>query len=122
MKRAVAIAMVLGLVACSDKATIGSVAASEPPKVMTLPGEPAAPLKPAAEPQKPNPDKALAERVGRAMESAKLYGIDIGVANGVVTLWGTVPSARERTRAGQLAGKVDGVKSVDNKLAVVAGS
>ena len=123
MKTTLAIALVVALAACSEKANIGTVAASEPPKADAAPLAPVAEtVKPTAVPDKPNPDKELAERVGRAMEDARLQGIDVGAANGAVTLWGTVPSERERTRAAHVAGKVEGVKSVDNKLAVVAGS
>ena len=39
-----------------------------------------------------------------------------------VTLWGTTATAGERTRAGQIASKVDGVSAVDNQLKVVKGS
>ena len=47
---------------------------------------------------------------------------DVTAADGKVTLWGTAGSAGERSRAAQVAGKVEGVKSVENKIAVVRGS
>lgn len=109
---------VLGLAACSEQAPIGTVAASEPPKAIASTAAPVAqPVQPAA-----NPDKDLGQRVARAIETAKLQGIDIAVADGVVTLWGAVPSERARALAAQVARKVEGVKALDNKLAVVAGS
>jgi hyperosmotically inducible periplasmic protein len=77
----------------------------------------------AEEPKDPN--KELAQRVRRALEgTAKVQGaaIDVTAADGKVTLWGTAASADERSRAAQAAAKVDGVKSVENKIAVVKGS
>ena len=78
-----------------------------------------------AEEPKADPNKELAQKVKRALEgAAKVQGaaIDVTAADGKVTLWGTAASADERTRAAQAAAKVDGVKSVENKIAVVKGS
>lgn len=47
-------------------------------------------------------------------------GIDVDSADGVVTLKGKVASADHKKRAGQVAKKVDGVKSVKNQLKVEA--
>ncbi len=44
--------------------------------------------------------------------------IDVDVQDGVVTLSGTVRTADARTRAGEIARSVDGVKSVRNELKV----
>jgi len=44
--------------------------------------------------------------------------IDVDTTNGVVYLNGTVQSAEQKTRAEQLAGRVDGVKKVVNNLQV----
>ena len=85
---------------------------------------PAAPVTKAEEP-KADPNKELAQRVKRALESdAKIpaAGIDVTAADGKVTLWGTTASSAERSRAAQAAAKVDGVKGVDNQLKVVKGS
>ena len=74
---------------------------------------------------KPDPNKELAERVKRALEGeAKIQaaGIDVTATDGAVTLWGTAATAAERDRAARAAGKVDGVKAVQNKIAVVKGS
>jgi osmotically-inducible protein OsmY len=78
------------------------------------------------EPPKPDPNKDLAAKVKQALEApdSKLPSgaIDVTAANGKVSLWGAVASEAERRRAAQLAGKVDGVSSVDNQLKVVRGS
>jgi len=44
--------------------------------------------------------------------------IDVDTKNGVVQLKGKVSSATERTLAQNLAAKVSGVKSVENKLTI----
>lgn len=44
--------------------------------------------------------------------------IDVDVQDGVVTLSGTVRTAEARTKAGEIARSVDGVKSVRNELKV----
>lgn len=116
MKKALAFALMLGVAACGDKAKVAPVSDTAPPTSV------AAPIVPAAEPVKADADKELARRVERAIQDAKLHGIDIVAASGAVTLWGTARTAGERTRAAQTAAGVEGVKSVDNKLAVVAGS
>jgi hyperosmotically inducible protein len=126
MIRLLVSALLLALAACSDD--------PPPAKPAAAPAAPAAPQaetpKPAAEAKapeapKPDPNKELAQRVKRALEGeAKVQaaGIDVTAAEGRVTLWGTTATAGERTRAGQVASKVDGVKSVDNQLKVVKGS
>ena len=86
----------------------------------------AAPVAAQPEPPKPDPNKELAARVKQALEApdSKLPSgaIDVTAADGKVSLWGAVASAGQRRRAAQLAGKVDGVKSVDNQLKIVKGS
>ena len=127
MSRLLVSALLLSLAACSD---------DPPPAKPAAPAAPAAPApqteapKPAAEAKapeapKPDPNKELAQRVKQALEGeAKVQAaaIDVTAAEGRVTLWGTTATAGERTRAGQVASKVDGVKSVDNQLKVVKGS
>ena len=80
----------------------------------------------APEPPKPDPNKELAAKVRDALESSdsKLPSgaIDVTAADGRVTLWGALPSAAAVRRAAQVAGKVPGVRSVDNQLKVVRGS
>ena len=126
MTRLLVSALLLVLAACSDD--------PPPAKPAATPAAPAAPQaeapKPAAEAKapeapKPDPNKELAQRVKQALEGeAKVQaaGIDVTAAEGRVTLWGTTATAGERNRAGQVASKVDGVKSVDNQLKVVKGS
>ena len=126
MTRLLVSALLLVLAACSDD--------PPPAKPAATPAAPAAPQaeapKPAAEAKapeapKPDPNKELAQRVKQALEGeAKVQaaGIDVTAAEGRVTLWGTTATAGERSRAGQVASKVDGVKSVDNQLKVVKGS
>ena len=126
MTRLLVSALLLALAACSDD--------PPPAKPAATPAAPAAPQaeapKPAAEAKapeapKPDPNKELAQRVKQALEGeAKVQaaGIDVTAAEGRVTLWGTTATAGERNRAGQVASKVDGVKSVDNQLKVVKGS
>ena len=117
MKRTLAIAMILGLAACGDKGKLDATAAeSVPPKAI------AKPAAVAAEPAMSEADKELAKRVAGAIKSGKLHGIDVEAAGGQVTLFGTTPTAKDRERAVSIAAKVEGVKSVENKLEVVAGS
>lgn len=100
-------------------------------------GEAPPPAKPAAKAPEPkveakapeapkaDPDKDLARRVKRVLEDeAKIQaaGIDVTAKDGAVTLWGTATSVEEMRRAAQAAAKVDGVKSVDNRIQVVRGS
>lgn len=84
----------------------------------------AAPAKPVAAP-KPDPDKELATRVKKALQQEARIpaaAIDVSAADGAVTLWGTATSADEHRRVAQIAAKVQGVKSVENKLEIVTGS
>ena len=108
----------------------------EPPpkqavKVVPVP-VPAAQDAAKAEPAKPSPeavraaaDKALAGRVKAALTAERginAHGIDVVARNGTVTLYGTAETRMRRDMAETIAAKVDGVKAVENKLAVVAGS
>jgi hyperosmotically inducible periplasmic protein len=52
----------------------------------------------------------------------KSTGIDVVTEKGVVSLFGTTVSNASRDRATQLAAAVEGVKAVENNLAVVQGS
>lgn len=127
MKHLLAALAIAALAACGG----------EPPPPVAMKAEPApAPApqakapeapKPApkAEEPKPDPNKELAQRVKRALEQdAKIQAaaIDVTASNGTVTLWGTAATQGERNRAGAAAAKVDGVKTVENKLAIVKGS
>src|SRR5258706_12716528 len=121
----------LSLAACGDEPApkpapqpaTPKPAAEAPPAPVAAPAP--APVAKAPEAPKPDPNKELAERVKKALEGqAKIQaaGIDVTATDGTVTLWGTAATAAERDRAARAAGKVDGVKSVQNKIAVVKGS
>jgi uncharacterized protein YunC (DUF1805 family) len=69
-------------------------------------------------------DKLLAARVKAALEredKALAANIDVIAESGTVTLWGTT-SVDESARVGKVALRVEGVKSIDNKIVVVKGS
>ena len=125
MKIAVTAILVLLLAACGD-----APAPKVEQKPMEVKSEPIAleapkAEAPKAEAPKPDPNKALAQRVKRALESeakVEAAGIDVTASEGAVTLWGTAATDAERRRAAQIAAKVEGVKSVDNRIAVVKGS
>lgn len=113
----------LTLLACSEPPPPKPVAKAEPAPAAAPAPAPAPAVKP--EPPKPDPNKELAARVKQALEAEpKVPGgaIDVTASDGRVSLWGAVPTAGQRSRAAQIAAKVDGVKSVDNQLKVVKGS
>jgi len=125
MKKTLAALLALGLAACGDDAP--PKPAPKAPEPVAKPAPPPPPPPPVAkvEEPKPDPNKELAARVKRALESeAKIQaaGIDVTAADGKVTLWGTTTTAAERRRAEAAAKKVDGVSAVDNQLKVVKGS
>src|SRR5882724_12432457 len=116
----------LVVTACSEEPAPKPAAKAPPPAATPPAAAPApAPITKAPEAPKPDPNKELAERVKRALEGeAKIQaaGIDVTANDGTVTLWGTATTAAEKNRAAQAARKVDGVKAVENKIAVVKGS
>ena len=70
-------------------------------------------------------DKELAGRVKAALTAERnlnAHGIDVVAKDGAVTLYGTAETRVRRDTAEKIAARVDGVKSVENKLAIVAGS
>jgi hypothetical protein len=120
---AVVVTSALTVAACSESPPPPKkAAATPPPPPVAVAPKP----EPKPEPPKPDPNKELASKVKQALEApeAKLPGgaIDVTAADGRVSLWGAVPTAAQRTRAQQVASKVEGVKSVDNQLKVVKGS
>lgn len=122
MSRAFLAVLIAALAGCGDSPP--APVAKPAPSPAAAPAAPAPETK-AAEAPKPDPNRELAARVKRALEEeAKIQagGIDVTAADGVVTLWGTAASDAERNSAAQAAAKVDGVKSVDNKLTIVRGS
>ena len=122
----------VALIACSQDAPpkpAPKPAAEAPAPITAAPPPP--PPAPATKPEPPKPDprisanQELADRVKRALEEvAKIQaaGIDVTANDGTVTLWGTAATAAEKNRAAQAARKVEGVKAVENKIAVVKGS
>lgn len=123
--------LVFGLAACGEK----TAPQPEPKPVapMTQPAPQAEVKKdeakmataqqPAAAPV--NPDAELASRVKGALGAdgrINVHRIDVTSESGVVTLYGTADNADQRTKAGEIAAAVAGVRSVENKLAIVAGS
>ena len=124
MKKILALGLALSLVAaCSEPPPpppkpVAKAEPKPPPKVEPVPIKPEAP--------KPDPNKELAAKVKQTLEApdSKLPSgaIDVTAQDGKVTLWGAVPTNAIKNRAGQLAGKVDGVKGVDNQLKIVKGS
>ena len=123
MKLILALAAALAVVACSESPPPPKkAAATPPPPPVAVAPKP----EPKPEPPKPDPNKELAAKVKQALEApeAKLPGgaIDVTAADGRISLWGAVPTAAQRTRAQQVASKVEGVRSVDNQLKVVKGS
>ena len=70
-------------------------------------------------------DKDLASRVKAALvaeRSINAHGIDVVAKDGAVTLYGTAETRMRKDMAEKVASGVDGVRSVENKLAIVAGS
>lgn len=66
-------------------------------------------------------DVAVATKVRAAIvgdAQLKLRQIDVNVMNNVVQLSGFVDSAQEKTHAGEVARKVEGVRSVKNDIVV----
>jgi hypothetical protein len=66
-------------------------------------------------------DSRTAERVREALAAGSEYrfdGIRVAAGDGVVQLSGFVNTSVQRNRAGEVASKVVGVKSVENKLTV----
>jgi hypothetical protein len=122
MRNLLLAAAVLALAACGEEAPKPAPAIPAPPPQAAAPAPAPAPEAKAVEAPKPDPNKELASRVKRALEDAKLYGIDPSATSGKVTLFGTTATDAERKRAASIATKVEGVASVDNQIKVVKGS
>ena len=121
MKIILALLAALALAACGDEPKPKPAAKPPAPPVAVAPKP-----EPKPEPPKPDPNKELAALVKRTLEMPENKlpsgAIDVTAADGRVSLWGAVASNGQKTRAGQVAGKVEGVKGVDNQLKVVRGS
>lgn len=127
MKKVIGALLVLGLAGCGEEPAPPAQPAPAAPAEAPPPAAAPAPAPEAKAPEepKPDPDKELAERVKNSLEGEskiQAAGIDVTAAEGKVTLWGTAASAEERSRAAKAASRVQGVKSVENKIAIVKGS
>jgi hyperosmotically inducible periplasmic protein len=125
MKKILAVALVAGLAACGEDAPPPKPVTPTPAPQAEAPKPEPKPEAKAPEAPKPDPNKELAQRVKRALESdTRVPGgaIDVTAKDGRVSLWGTAATEGERSRAAQIAAKVDGVASVDNQIKIVKGS
>lgn len=121
---AVAGLLAVTLAACEEKPPPATVA---PPVTQSvpLPDTQAAPQQKAAESPRAMADRELAAKVKSALlaeRNLNAHGIDVVAKDGTVTLFGTAETRMRHALAGKVAAGVEGVKSVENKLAVVAGS
>ena len=85
----------------------------------------AAPAAKPADAGRPTADRSLAARVKEALlaeKSLNAHGIEVDAKDGAVTLFGSVENKARREQAAKIAAGVDGTRSVENKLVVVAGS
>ncbi len=127
---ALALAVAFGLAGCGEdppppKPVAKAPAPPAPPAPQARADDKAAPAAKPAEGGRAAADSALAARVKEALLAEKglnAHGIDVGARDGVVTLFGTVESKARLQQAAKVAAGVDGARSVENKLVVVAGS
>jgi len=127
-----ALVLVLAVAACGDKPppkpTVKPVPLAvqpEPVKEQTKMAAPQPGSAPAPAATPASPDEALAAKVKEALQadgSINVHRIDVTAGKGVITLYGTADTAEQRAKAERVAAGVAGVKSVENKLAIVAGS
>lgn len=122
-----AVMLALGLAACEQKLPPPAVAMVTPPALPVAPPPEirTTPPQKAPEPPEAAADRVLALKVKDALVREPLingHGIDVVARNGVVTLFGTAETHLKRDVAGNVASTVSGVVSVENRLAVVAGS
>lgn len=122
----------LALAACGDKPA--EIVVKPAPKTQPAPPKAdakadqtkqEAAAKAAAEKTKQDADAALAAKVKSALGGEKglnAHAIDITARDGAVTLFGTADTPALRDRATKAAAGVEGVKSVENRMAVVKGS
>jgi hyperosmotically inducible periplasmic protein len=132
-----ACALVLGLTGCDQiqslwKSKSDSTPAPAAANTVAPPAQPQ-PVEMAKAADTPKPaeappateDTSLAAKVKSALSSEpglKALGIDVGVSEGVVTLYGTADTRAHREKAAQVAAAIPGVKSVKNEMVIVAGS
>ena len=124
------ILLALALAACGDETPPPKLSKPAPPPSPAPGPQAKAPLtpklaEPTAVPRQPSADQALADRVKAALRAERGVNaerIDITAKDGTVTLFGTTETRMQRDIAVKVAAAVAGVKSVENKLQVVAGS
>lgn len=120
--------LVLALAACGDKPPPAPAAKPLPLAVQPEPKKEemkTAEPRPAPAPAPANADEVLAAKVKDALgadSSINVHRIDVTAGDGVVTLYGTADTPEQRAKAERVAAGVAGVKSVENQLAIVAGS
>ena len=117
--------VLIALCAASLAACDGSMSQKHPGQAQAAAPAATSVKRPEAQEVKPDPDRILAARVKQTLErEAKILAgeIDVTAADGVVTLWGTTPTNVARGRAANIASGVEGVKTVENRIAVVKGS
>lgn len=126
LSAATAAVVALSLYACGGEPPPKPAAKTAPPPAPTPEAKAApAPEKPAAGINQADADRTLAAAVKSALAAApdiNAHRIDVAAKNGAVTLFGTAETKAQREGAGKVAAAVAGVKSVENRLAVVAGS
>ena len=119
---AYAIPLAFALAAC-DQPQSNVAVPPPPPQAVQVPVV-AKPVEPPTAPQ-PSANEQLAAKVKSALRNAKdldAQGVDVKVADGVVTLYGTVPETEERRKIAVFVSQMTGVRSVVNNLVVIRGS
>ena len=118
-----AILSVLVLAACDQPQSNVAVPPPPPTQAVQVPVV-AKPVEPPAAPQ-PSANEQLAAKVKSALRNARdldAQGVDVKVADGVVTLYGTVPEKEERRKIAVFVSQMAGVRSVVNNLVIIRGS
>jgi len=118
---AYAIALAFALAACDKPQPNLAV---PPPSAPVQAPVAAKPAEPPPAPQ-PSANEQFAARVKAALRNAKdldAQGVDVKVADGVVTLYGTVPEKEERRKIAVFVSQMAGVRSVVNNLVIIRGS
>ncbi len=115
------------LAACDSPKPPPPQPAPQPVVVAPVPVVTPPPAKPApAQPAMRNTaDADLAAKVKAALAATpglQSFNMDVTASDGEVSLFGTAPNRATRDKAGAEAAKIEGVKSVKNNLAIVAGS
>ena len=120
-----AFVLALLLVACEKQPAVQASAPAAPVAVKKVEQPANAGGGNAADAQHSAEDAALAAKVKAALSAEpalKGVAIDVTAKDGNVSLFGTASSPRQIAAAGKVASAVNGVKAVNNKLLVLAGS